>query len=345
MPTFAYVVKDRSGNTIRGTLESASRNAIVEQLWKQSLIIISVDEQSTRRSAVLSIGTPRVPISQLVIFSRQLATMVDSGIPIVSGLDILAEQIEDRHFQSILKRLRGDVETGSSLSEAIARHPQIFSGFFINMVRVGESSGKFAEILDRVATYLEKTENLQRKVKTSLFYPAFVSVLAFGITAFLVVVIVPKFKDIFVALGGQLPAPTQFLLAVSDWVRQYLVLEVAAGIGGVVLFQMALNTPRGRLAADRLLLRLPIVGKLLQKVVVARFARTLATLVKSGVPILGSLEIVAKTAGNKVIERAVLAARASIREGETIADPLAHSRVFPPHGDPDDRGRGEDRGA
>lgn len=330
MPTFAYVVKDRSGKTIRGTLESASRNEIVEQLWKQSLIIISVDEQSSRRSAVLSIGTPRVPIGQLVIFSRQLATMVDSGIPIVSGLDILAEQIEDRHFKTILKKLRGDVETGSSLSEAVARHPQIFSEFFINMVRVGESSGKFAEILDRVATYLEKTENLQRKVKTSLFYPAFVSVLAFGITAFLVIVIVPKFKEIFVTLGGQLPAPTQFLLGVSDFVRQYLVLEVAAGIGGVVLFQMALNTPRGRLAADRLLLRLPIVGTLLQKVVVARFARTLATLVKSGVPILGSLEIVAKTAGNKVIERAVLAARASIREGETIADPLAHSRVFPP---------------
>jgi type IV pilus assembly protein PilC len=330
MPTYAYVVKDKAGKTHSGTLETESRNRLIEQLWKQEFVIISIDERQAGRSSMLKVGQPKVAQAQLVIFARQLATMVDSGIPIVSALDVLAEQLEDKNFQRTLQKIRDDVEAGASLSEACSRHPRVFSNFFFNMVRAGESSGRLDEILDRVATYIEKAEGLQRKVKASLFYPAFVSFMAFGITTFLVVVIVPKFKEIFTALGGELPLPTQLLLGLSDLMRKYLVIEVVLGFLLVVAFRLYINTPNGRRWYDGTMLKLPLIGKLLQKAVIARFARTLATLVRSGVPILSSLDIVARTSGNKVVEDAVTSARSSIKEGENIADPLAASKVFPP---------------
>ena len=329
MPTFAYVVKDKAGKTHSGTLETESRNNLIEQLWKQEFVIISIDERSQGKTSVLKIGQPGIKAYQIVVFSRQLATMVDSGIPIVQALDVLAEQLEDRNFQQVLKKMRDDVEAGTSLSEAAGRHPKAFSEFFVNMIRAGESSGRLDEILDRVASYTEKVDALQRKVKASLFYPAFVSILAFGITTFLVVVIVPKFKEIFTSLGGEMPLPTLILLGLSDFMKKWLVLEIVVGFLLLIAFKVYIGTPAGLLWFDRLTLRFPIIGKLIQKVVIARFARTLATLVKSGVPILSSLEIVAKTSGNKVVERAVIAARSSIKEGENIADPLAHSKVFP----------------
>src|SRR3989338_6350829 len=211
MPTFAYVVKDKAGKTHSGTLETDSRNNLIEQLWKQEFVIISIDERQAGKSQMLKLGQPGVKAYHLVVFSRQLATMVDSGIPIVQSLDVLADQMEDRNFQQILKKMRDDVEAGPSLSEATGRHPKAFSDFFINMIRAGESSGRLDEILDRVASYIEKAEALQRKVKASLIYPAFVSFLAFAITTFLVVFVVPKFKEIFTALGGQLPLPTLVL--------------------------------------------------------------------------------------------------------------------------------------
>jgi type IV pilus assembly protein PilC len=198
------------------------------------------------------------------------------------------------------------------------------------MVRAGESSGRLDEILDRLANYLEKVEGLRRKVQASLYYPAVVSVLAFSISAFLVIVIVPKFKEIFSTLGGNLPLPTRLLLQTSDVLRHYLVVEAAALVMLMTGFQVYIRTPRGRAWFDRLKLRLPVVGKLLRKVAIARFSRTLATLVRAGVPILTAMDIVARTAGNKVIEEAVMAARTSVREGENIADPLAQSKAFPP---------------
>lgn len=330
MPTFAYVVKDKTGKTHSGTLDVESRNALVEQLWKQDFVVLSIDEKAQgKTTSLLKIGEPRIKSDQLVIFSRQLATMVDSGIPIAQSLDVLSEQMEDRNFKQTLRKLREEIEAGASLSEATGKHPKAFSEFFVNMIRAGESSGRLDEILDRVASYLEKVSVLQRKVKASLFYPAFVSLLALSITTFLIVVIVPKFKEIFTALGGQLPTPTLILLNVSEFMGKYLVYEVVALIGIVVAIRMYMNTPVGRYQFDQATLHVPIIGKLMQKVVIARFSRTLATLVKSGVPILGSLEIVSKTSGNKVVEKAVMAARSSIKEGENIADPLAQSKVFP----------------
>ena len=329
MPAFAYVVKDKTGKTHSGTLETESRNALIEQLWKQDFVVLSIQERTQGASAIAKFGQGRVRTDQLVIFARQLATMVDSGSSIAPALDILAEQMEDRNFRASLKKIRDDIEAGSSLSEATARQPRAFSDFFVNMIRAGESSGRLDEILDRVASYLEKVNMLQGKVKASLFYPAFVSVLALGITSFLVIVIVPKFKEIFQALGGQLPLPTQLLLTLSEYMGKYLVVEIFGLVGFIILFRLYIGTPGGRLWFDQTMLKIPVIGKMLQKAVIARFARTLATLVKSGVPILSSLEIVAKTSGNKVVERAVTAARSSIKEGENIADPLAHSKVFP----------------
>ncbi len=329
MPTFAYVVKDKAGKTHSGTLETDSRNALIEQLWKKEFIVLSIDERASGKSALMKVGQPKVSAGQLVIFSRQLATMVDSGIPIAAALEVLAEQMEDRNFKLTLKKVRDDIEAGASLSEALGRQSRTFSDFFINMIRAGESSGRLDEILDRVAAYLEKVSILQGKVKASLFYPAFVTLLAMGITTFLIVVIVPKFKEIFTALGGELPLPTRLLLGLSEFMGKYLVYEAVALVGLGLLLQFYINTPAGRLWFDSMTLKLPIIGKLMQKVVIARFSRTLATLVKSGVPILGSLEIVAKTVGNKVVERAVMAARSSIKEGENIADPLSQSKVFP----------------
>lgn len=329
MPAYAYVVKDKGGQTHQGSLAAASRQALIEQLWKQEFVILSIAEKEARASG-LKIGQARVKAQQLVIFSRQLATMVASGIPIIGSIEALMDQMEDRTFQRILKRIRDDVEAGSSLSEGLTKHPRVFSDFFLNMVRAGESSGRLDEILDRLANYLEKIEVLRRKVQSSLYYPAVVSLLAFSISTFLVIVIVPKFKEIFATLGGTLPLPTRILLRVSDLLRQYLVLEAVALVLLVTGFQLYIRTPRGRAWFDRLKLRLPIVGKLLRKVAIARFARTLATLVRSGVPILTAMEIVARTAGNKVIEEAVMAARTSVREGENIADPLSQSGAFPP---------------
>ena len=328
MPAFGYVVKDKMGKTHSGTLEVESRNVLIEQLWKQEFVVLSIEEKPQGR-AVLRVGQPRVRSDQLVIFSRQLATMVDSGIPITPALDVLADQMEDRNFRTTLKKIRDDIEAGASLSESLGRHPRIFSDFFVNMVRAGELSGRLDEILDRVASYIEKVSVLTGKVRASLFYPAFVTVLSLCITTFLIVVIVPKFKEIFHSLGGELPGPTRILLGISEFMGHYLVVEAVALVLFGVLGKLYVGTSGGRLWFDRTVLKLPILGKLLQKVFIARFSRTLSTLVKSGVPILSALEIVAKTSGNKVVERAVMSARASIKEGENIADPLAHSKVFP----------------
>jgi len=330
MPTYSYVVKDKAGRTHNGTLDTASKTALIEQLWKQEFVVLSIEERSKGQGPVARIGQPRVKSEHLVVFSRQLATMVDSGIPVVSALDVLAEQNEDKNFQSVLKRMRDDVEAGAGLSEALGNHPKVFSEFFINMVRAGESSGQLDDILDRVAAYLEKTEMLRRKVQSSLFYPAFVSIMAFAITTLLIVYIVPKFKEIFESLGGALPLPTQLLLSLSDAMRTYFVAEVIAVVALVIGLRLMIQTKTGRLWFDRLKLKVVVIGPLLQKVAIARFSRTLATLANSGVPILSALEIVAKTSGNKVVEVAVLSARTSIKEGENIAFPLAQSKVFPP---------------
>jgi len=327
MPTFKYIAKEITGKTVSGVLEYSDKALLVEALRKKDLIIISIEETAKRRP-VFSGGN--VKLEEIVIFSRQLATMVDSGIPLVQALDILCEQIEKPVFKNIMAKIKDDIETGSSLSDALARHPGIFSTLYVNMVRAGESSGALDDILDRLATYLEKTNTLQRKVKSSLVYPAVVITMAMLITLVMLLKVIPTFKGIFAMLGGELPLPTRILIFVSDTIRR-MFLYVASGIAVIVFaLRKYARTSQGRENFDKILLSMPVLGTLFRKVAVAKFTRTFATLIKSGVPILVSLEIVGKTAGNAVIEKAVESVRNGIKEGENIADPLAKSGAFPP---------------
>lgn len=325
MPNFSYVAKDNQGLRITGFVDAMDEHDAIVMLHKKNLIVISVKEE--RLKIVRESG---VRLDDLVVFSRQLATMVESGITLVQSLHILSEQAENKVLSSATLRIKEDIESGSSLHEALQRHPKIFSNLYINMVKAGEASGLLDEILDRLATYLEKSAALQRKVQSSLVYPAVVISMAILITTVLLIKVVPTFKGIFASLGGTLPLPTQILIFVSDSLRKFFPFLVGAIFILVFLFRKYIATPRGRYQFDFRSLRIPVFGPLLRKVVVAKFSRTLATLVKSGVPILNALEIVAKTSGNMVVEEAVMNARTSIKEGEPISDPLAKSGVFPP---------------
>ena len=327
MPTFKYIAKETTGKTVTGILEYSDKELLIDALRKKGLIIISIEETAKKKAMSF---WDSVKLEEVVIFSRQLATMVDSGIPLVQALDILCEQIEKPVFRNILVKVKDDIETGSSLSDALARHPEEFSLLFITMVRAGESSGALDDILDRLAAYLEKSSMLQRKVKSSLVYPTVVITMAMLITLVMLLKVIPTFKGIFSMLGGTLPLPTRILILVSDTIRE-MFLYVAA-VAAVIVFALRkyMKTGQGKEVFDRMLLGMPILGTLFRKVAVAKFTRTLATLVKSGVPILVSLEIVGKTAGNVVIEKAVESVRRGIKEGENIADPLAKSGAFPP---------------
>lgn len=332
MALYKYVAKNAGGQTVTGVLDAPDRSALIGKLREKDLVIVSIAEtkEAVRQQAAAAFSRRSVNIDDMVIFSRQLATMVEAGIPLVGALDILGEQMENKTFSEIVLKVRDNVETGSSLSEAFSRHPRVFSTLFVNMVKAGESSGMLDEILDRVATYLEKTSALQKKVKSALIYPAVITVMAIVITIILLVKVIPVFKDIFSGFGAALPKPTQVLINVSDFLRKYFFFGIALVVMMVFLFIRYINTEKGRLRFDTIMLHMPIFGLLLRKVAVSKFTRTLSTLVKSGVPILSSLEIVGKTSGNKLIEIAVGNIRSSIREGENIAEPLAKSKVFPP---------------
>jgi type IV pilus assembly protein PilC len=329
MPHFKYTVKDASGNTVTSTADSKNRDTLIDILRKQGATIISLEEDKTAEARIAQLAK-KVKLDDLVIFSRQLSTMVEAGIPLVSVLDILSQQIEKKGFAAVIKKIRDDVETGSSFSQALAKHPKIFSSLYINLVKAGESSGMLDEILNRVATYLEKTSALQRKVKTAMVYPVAVVSISIAITIFLLIKVVPTFQGIFDMLGGDLPLPTQILLMVSDFLRKWFLLSLIVGIVSAVILMRYSRTDRGRLLLDRLTLKLPVFGEIVRKVSVAKFSRTLSTLVKSGVPILNSLDIVAKTAGNRIVEIAVNDSKKAVREGKNLADPLAKSKVFPP---------------
>jgi type IV pilus assembly protein PilC len=332
MAKFSYVCKDREGKTVSAAIEAKDRAAVIDTLRKKDLIIISVSEEAGRGK--LSLPFPgrrkKVGMDDLVMFARQLATMVDAGITLVAALDILGEQMDNKAFGAVILSVRNDVETGSSLSAAMAKHKEVFSALFVNMVKAGESSGMLDEILDRLAEYLEKTNSLQKKVKAAMIYPAVVSGMALGITLLLLLKVIPIFKDIFSGFGAKLPAPTEFLINVSDALRHRFIF-VAIGAGAIwFLVSRYMNTDKGRYKFDDLSLKAPIFGVLIRKVAISKFTRTLSTLIKSGVPILSALEIVGKTSGNRVVEAAIDNVRTNVREGENIAEPLAKSKIFPP---------------
>lgn len=330
MPTYKYVAKDIKARNMMGKITADHQAAVVAELRKRGLTIISVEEIKESSLGRFSFSRKKAKADDLVIFARQLATMVDAGIPILQGLDALQEQTTHKYFQSVLVTVRDDIQVGSSLSAAFAKHPRVFDSLFINMVRVGETGGVLSAILDRISGYLEKTLRLKRKVKAAMIYPAVVVTMAMIITVVLLVKVVPTFASIYDSFDSELPAMTQALIAVSDVLKHYLLFVIAGLVALGFGVSRWYQTDAGRLQIDRMLLQLPIFGPLIRKVAISRFSRTLATLLQTGVPILESLDIVGKTSGNRVLEIVMDNVKHSVREGESIAVPLLKSGVFPP---------------
>jgi type IV pilus assembly protein PilC len=310
-------------------MEAENERAVVAALRNKGLIILSVSEEAHSGTGIKK-GKRKVKGGDIVVFSRQLATMVDAGLPLVQALDTLAEQAESPSLKVVLQDIVKNIEEGATFSDALAAHPKVFSSLFINMVRAGEASGTLAEILDRIASYMEATMALKRKVKSAMMYPAIVSCMAVIITTVLLIKVIPVFGKIYESFGSALPTPTQMLLNLSNFMRAYFPFCVGALIVGIIALRKYVKTESGRLRLDKFKVNLPIFGPIFRKVAVSRFSRTLSVLVKSGVPILSALDIVSRTAGNKLVERAVNQAMEEIKKGENIAGPLAASDVFPP---------------
>lgn len=333
MAIFRYSAKDPTGRIIAGTIEADNDAVVVDRLREMGFFITKL-ERETRRMEVGEIlqGILGVGLKDLAIFSRQFATMVNAGLSLVRVLSILEQQTSNKKLREVAGLVRLDVEAGRPISEAMGRHPKVFSALYVNMVKAGETGGVLDEVLNRVAIFLEKEQALRAKVRAAMVYPALLTAAALGGLMFMTIVILPQFQTLFKELGGDeaLPLPTQIAMAVSVVLRKFWY--VVFGGTGLLAFGLRryMRTPAGRAKYDRLKLRLPVLGDLNRKIVVARFSRTLGTLIASGVPIMQSLEVVAKAIDNVVIGEAVEAVRASIREGQTIAIPLQFSGVFPP---------------
>jgi type IV pilus assembly protein PilC len=327
--TYEYAAKDKNGNTITGTIDAVSELEVADLLHKKDLIVVSVSQTKKKADKAKTRGK-KIKLDDLVIFSRQLSTMIDAGIPLVHALGVLVEQTENHNLKDVVVTARHDIEAGMSFCDALAKHPSVFSELYINMVKAGEESGTLNDVLDRLATYLEKSAALARKIRSSLAYPVVVVSMAFLITAVLLIKVVPTFKGIFDTLGGKLPLPTRVLIMVSDLFRNYFIFVVGLFIFAGFIFKRYIKTEKGRYNFDMHKMKFPVLGILFRKLAVAKFSRTFSTLVKSGVSILNSLDIVSKTSGNKVVEEAVLNCSRSVRDGEPIYKPLSKSGVFPP---------------
>jgi type IV pilus assembly protein PilC len=330
MPTFQYIARDVAGRSVNGTHDAANASMVVRFLRDRSLTPTTIDEVRSTSARRQKRRRGRVKIDDLVIVSRQLATMIRAGLPLLEVLNILGEQVEKVSMRDILGKIERDVQGGSSLTEAMVKHPQAFNTFFVSMVRAGEASGMLDTILDQVATYMEKLASLQRKVKSAVIYPAVVSVVAIGITTLLMIKVVPVFKDIFQGFGADLPLPTAITIKISDFMMNHYIILTVMVVGTFVGLWQWGKTKTGRWKIDTAKLHVPIFGPIFLKVAIAKFTRTLGVLIRSGVNILAALEITAKTCGNVVIEDAIFRTKASIQSGESIAKPLTDAGVFPP---------------
>jgi type IV pilus assembly protein PilC len=347
MPKFKYVARDAAGKRITQTVDGASKDEVLSNLKKENLQVLSVTEEGGPPSAGGKGGQkpemslwqrlnykgnpePKINGETLVIFTRQFATMISAGIPVLECLTILQEQADDPGFKNALGSIVEDVRGGNDLSQSLGKHPKVFERIYVNMIRAGEASGQLDTILARLAEYLESTEKLKREIKGAMTYPVISMVMILGITIFLLVFIIPKFNDIFKSMNVDLPLPTMIVLGISKIMTAYFLQSAIIIAGLVLMIKWWKSTDSGGYTWDRMTLKLPVFGDLIQKVAISRFAKTFATLLRSGVPILGALEIVASTAGNRVVEETVNNARESIRQGENLAKPLGDSIVFPP---------------
>lgn len=332
MPSFSYTAQNSSGKVVKGTISASSQNDVIGLLRKQDLTVVNIQEASASEvKASSGKGKVRAKVKQkeLVIFTRQLSTMLAAGIPLLECLEILQEQQENQGFANVLERVVQDVRSGTDLSQALSYHPKVFSNIFVAMIRAGEASGQLDDICTRLAEFMEAAQKLKAEIKSAMTYPVISLCLVVGITLFLMIGIIPKFKDIFDSMEVDLPWITSTLMAIAFLMRDHFM----EGIIAIVVFFFALRfyikTPMGNRQKDYIMLTMPVFGPLFSKVAISRFSRTFATLIQSGVPILGALEIVAATSGNVIVEEAVLSARDSVRQGNTLGDPLAEHWVFP----------------
>ena len=327
MAIFIYSAKTVAGDIQTGNVDLPNREAVIGYLRRQRLIPVTVREKP--KDVTLSFGR-RVKMKEIVHFTRQFATMVNSGLPLVQCLDILSQQTENKFLASSVKEVQADVESGATLADALRNHPKVFSDLYVNMVAAGEAGGILDTVLLRLSTFLEKNEALVRKVKGAMIYPGVIMSVAVVAITVLLVFVIPTFESMFSSVDMTLPAPTRLVIWMSDMLQGYWWLMLGLLAAGTWSIRMYYKTSAGRLALDKLMLRVPILGDLMRKTAVARFTRTLGTLLSSGVSILDGLEITARTAGNRVIHDAVMRSRSSIAGGETIAEPLKQSGVFPP---------------
>lgn len=325
---FKWSGKSPQGTLLKGELTADSKDEVQTHLRRQRIIPTEI---SPKAKPFFSAMRGQVKEKDLVIFTRQFATMIGAGLPLVQALEILSKQTENSYFAKIIGDIKSDVEGGSTFADALRKFPRVFSDLYSNMVAAGETGGILDTILVRLATYIEKAQKLKRKVKGAMVYPAVVITVAILVIAIIMIFVVPTFGKMFSQLGGTLPAPTQLVINISNFISGIGGLIVLGCIVGTIVFIVQFRrTETGQIVTDRLLLKFPVLGILLRKVAVAKFTRTLGTLVSSGVPILDGLNITAKTAGNKVIEKAVFEVKQGVSEGKTIAEPLSQSKVFPP---------------
>jgi type IV pilus assembly protein PilC len=327
MAVFTYSGRG-TGGTMTGEIEAPDRTSAVGELRKRAILVTKIQERAGGKSPSKAGG--KVKDKEMAIFTRQFSTMIDAGLPLVQCLNILAEQSESKNLRDVTARVARSVEQGSTLADSLRRHPRAFDDLFTNMVEVGESGGILDIVFQRLASYIEKAAALKRKVKGAMIYPASIIGVAFLVVIFMLTFVIPTFTKMFKDLGADLPLPTQVVVWLSEFVRTYILLIIAAIFGCVFAIRAYYRTEKGQATIDALLLKVPVMGTLIRKVAVARFTRTLGTLVSSGVPILEGLRITARTAGNKVVEKAVLQCRAAVTAGKTLAEPLKASGVFPP---------------
>jgi type IV pilus assembly protein PilC len=328
MPSFEWKGRDRAGRPQSGILVADNKEAVLSVLRRQQIVPLTVKEKGKE------IALPKIrrgiDEKTLAVFTRQFSVMIDAGLPLVQCLQILGEQQENKAFQRIILQVREDVESGSSLANALKKHPQAFGDLYVNMVAAGEAGGILDTILQRLATYIEKAARLKAQVKSAMIYPAAVIAIATLVVYVILWKVIPVFASLFASLGADLPLPTRIVVALSKFVGRFWWLIIMLVVAGAIAVRRYYATPQGKLVIDRLLLKTPVLGLVLRKIAVARFCRTLGTLLSAGVPVLEALEITARTSGNAVIEQAILEVRKAVEEGKTMAEPLKSCGQFPP---------------
>lgn len=329
MPVYVWKGEDKRGKVQKGEIQAPSETIVRAQLRRMAIQPTRIKEKPKDLFENVSFLQPKVQTRDVVIFSRQFATMINAGLPLIQSLDILHAQEKNKTFKKILKKIKEDVESGSTLADALGKHPDIFDDLFVNMVAAGEVGGVLDTILNRVSAYMEKAQKLKRQVKGAMTYPIIVLIVAILVVAVILIFVIPVFEKMFADFGGDLPGPTQVVVSLSRFVKSNVHFMIIALVLFAFGFRRFYRTDKGRALVDDYVLKLPVFGPLLRKVAVAKFSRTMGTMISSGVPILDALDIVAKTAGNKTVETAVFDVKKGVTEGRTMAEPMGESGVFP----------------